>query len=133
VLPDGHADIYYLGLERDEAVFEQGAADELRHSFGARLWGKPGAWDYNSEAAIHGGGEDWRKKEVCRWEYEGIERRSRELGFRVEVFAMGDFGGDVLKLEGAFARAASVGCSWDFPARKPRLSAFIAMVLSSRD
>lgn len=54
-LPDGHLDFYYLGLERDGAPFEQGVADELRHSFGARLWGNPGAWDYNYEAVIQSG------------------------------------------------------------------------------
>ncbi len=54
-LPDGHADLYYLGLERDEAVFQQGAANERRHSFGMRLWGNPGAWDYNYEAVIQTG------------------------------------------------------------------------------
>src|SRR5207302_1068892 len=54
-LPDGHADLYYLGLQRDDAVFQQGVADELRHSFGTRLWGKPGAWDYNDEAVVQTG------------------------------------------------------------------------------
>jgi hypothetical protein len=55
VFPDGHADLYYLGLQRDGAVFQQGTADELRHSFGTRLWGKPGAWDYNYEALVQTG------------------------------------------------------------------------------
>ncbi|MEO5914190.1 MAG: alginate export family protein [Luteolibacter sp.] len=54
-LPDGHVDLYYLGLERDDAVFEQGTGDERRNSFGTRLWGKPGGWDYNYEALIQTG------------------------------------------------------------------------------
>ena len=54
-LPDGHADLYYLGLERDDAVFQQGVANEHRNTFGTRLWGRPGAWDYNYEAAIQTG------------------------------------------------------------------------------
>ncbi|MDB6174734.1 MAG: hypothetical protein JWL59_4045 [Chthoniobacteraceae bacterium] len=55
VLPGGYVDLYYLGLQRDDAAFQQGIADELRHSFGARFWGKPGAWDYNYEALIQTG------------------------------------------------------------------------------
>ncbi|MDP9291144.1 MAG: alginate export family protein [Verrucomicrobiota bacterium] len=54
-LLDGHVDLYYLGLSRDDAVFQQGVADELRHSFGTRLWGKPDAWDYNYEALVQTG------------------------------------------------------------------------------
>jgi hypothetical protein len=45
-----HIDLYYLGLEREEARFDEGNADELRHSIGTRLWGTRGNWDYNFEA-----------------------------------------------------------------------------------
>jgi hypothetical protein len=31
-------DLYYLGLDRKNATFERGTADELRHTVGARLW-----------------------------------------------------------------------------------------------
>ena len=44
-------------------------------------------------------GEDWRTKEVCRWESEGIQRRARELGFRLEVFSLPDYGGEMPRLE----------------------------------
>ena len=49
VLPGGHVDLYYLGLDRDNAHFDKGAARETRHSVGTRLWGGRGAWDYNFE------------------------------------------------------------------------------------
>jgi hypothetical protein len=39
----------YLGLNREEARFEQGSAHEVRHTLGLRLWGRPGPWDYNVE------------------------------------------------------------------------------------
>jgi len=48
-LPGGNADLYYLGLERDEATFDQGTARELRHSLGTRLWGRRGWLDWNFE------------------------------------------------------------------------------------
>ena len=49
LLPQGHVDGYYLGLDRKQAQFDQGSAHELRHSLGVRLWGKPSPWDYNFE------------------------------------------------------------------------------------
>jgi len=33
-LPGGNVDLYYLGLDRKNARFEQGTAHELRHSVG---------------------------------------------------------------------------------------------------
>ena len=48
-LPGGKIDVYYLGLRRTLAVFDQGLAAEERHSFGARIWGRSAGWDYNWE------------------------------------------------------------------------------------
>lgn len=48
-LPGGNVDFYYLGIENDEAVYNQGAGREVRHSIGTRFWGKRSAWDYNVE------------------------------------------------------------------------------------
>ncbi len=42
-------DAYYIGLNREQARFDQGTANEIRHSVGSRLWGKYGALDYNFE------------------------------------------------------------------------------------
>jgi hypothetical protein len=49
LLPGGHVDLYYLGLRREDALFDQGKARELRHSIGTRLWGEKDGWDYNCE------------------------------------------------------------------------------------
>lgn len=48
-------DFYYLGLDRPDAAFAQGTADERRHSLGARLFGKTGPWDYNFEGVFQWG------------------------------------------------------------------------------
>lgn len=48
-------DFYYLGLERDRAVYEQGVGREVRHSWGLRVWGKREAWDYNVEGVYQFG------------------------------------------------------------------------------
>ena len=42
-------DLYYLGLDHEAAVFDQGVAHEVRHSVGTRLFGQAGALDYNCE------------------------------------------------------------------------------------
>lgn len=42
-------DVYYLGLLRAEATFEQGTARERRHTIGTRLSGEPAGLDYNFE------------------------------------------------------------------------------------
>jgi alginate export protein len=48
--PGGAFAIYYIGLDRAAARFDQGVADERRHTVGARLTGVQGRWDFNLEA-----------------------------------------------------------------------------------
>ncbi len=50
-----NADFYYIGLERRSAVFAQGPASELRHTFGARVSRKQGNWDCNYEFVYQSG------------------------------------------------------------------------------
>ena len=49
------ADLYYLGLDRANAGFAQGRAQERRHTVGARLFGTTGAADWNFEGAYQFG------------------------------------------------------------------------------
>src|SRR5438477_3953925 len=55
LLPEGHVELYYLGLDRHGAKFDQGTGRELRHSVGTRIFGKPKPWDYNIEALYQSG------------------------------------------------------------------------------
>lgn len=48
-------DVYYLGVERPQASFPRGVAAETRHTIGARLFGRSGAWDWDVEAAYQFG------------------------------------------------------------------------------
>jgi hypothetical protein len=48
-------DLYYLGVARNLLAFDKGVGDDLRHTIGARFWGKRGGWDYNSEGMIQVG------------------------------------------------------------------------------
>ena len=67
LLPNGHVDLYYLGLERDNAAFQQGIADEQRHSFGLRLWGNSSGWDYNVEAVVQTG--SFGSDDILAWTF----------------------------------------------------------------
>lgn len=49
------ADLYYFGLNRENARFAQGTADEHRHTVGARLFGKSSGFDWNVEGAYQFG------------------------------------------------------------------------------
>jgi hypothetical protein len=48
-------DLYYLGLERDDAEYAQGTAAEHRHTIGARLFGEQASFDWDLEAAFQFG------------------------------------------------------------------------------
>jgi Alginate export len=63
-LPDGRVDLYYLGFDRLGALFSSGRGQENRHSFGARLSGRPGAWDYDVDLVTQVGSFDARKIEA---------------------------------------------------------------------
>jgi len=54
-LPKGNLDLYYIGLYRGKAGFDQGTARETRHSAGARLWRTALPLDYNFEALYQWG------------------------------------------------------------------------------
>jgi hypothetical protein len=42
-------DVYYLGVRNENAAFFEGVGLELRHTLGARLFGRQGVWDWNIE------------------------------------------------------------------------------------
>jgi LacI family transcriptional regulator len=72
-----------------------------------RRRGSGGAVDVIALVTNYGGRKDWRTKDVCRWEYQGIRRRASELGFRVEIFALADYRGEMAKLQ-ATLRARAI-------------------------
>jgi Alginate export len=55
VVKDASIDLYYLGLDRDAASFEQGTATELRETVGARISRRSGSWDYDVEGVYQWG------------------------------------------------------------------------------
>jgi DNA-binding LacI/PurR family transcriptional regulator len=56
-----------------------------------RRRGGTGEIDRIAVVTNYGGQENWRSKDVCRWEFEGISQRAAALGYSIEVFALGQF------------------------------------------
>jgi len=52
---DATIDLYYLGLDREIARFDQGTATELRETGGVRIWRRVAPWDYNFELVYQWG------------------------------------------------------------------------------
>jgi len=48
-------DLYYLGLSKAAATFDDGKGKELRHSIGSRIWKRTGNWQYDVEGLYQWG------------------------------------------------------------------------------
>ncbi len=69
--PDsGKADVYYLGLRREDVLYVQGVANETRHSFGVRLFGAREDWDWNIEGLYQIG--DFGNDDIRAWTLASI-------------------------------------------------------------
>jgi Alginate export len=58
-------DLYYLGLWKRKAVFDDGVAKEVRHSIGNRIWNNTGRVKYDMEAVYQFG--KFAKKNISAW------------------------------------------------------------------
>ncbi len=89
-LSGGSVDLYYLGLDRKKASFDQGTAHELRHSLGTRIWGRKAGWDYNFEFVYQfgsfGSGElrAWTAASDTGFTFENAPMKPR-FGFKANV------------------------------------------------
>jgi hypothetical protein len=67
-LPFGNnADVYYFGLLRNNAKFDDGAGKELRHSVGSRIWATKKFWRYDIEGLYQFG--DFAGKKISAWTF----------------------------------------------------------------
>ncbi|RFM29668.1 alginate export family protein [Deminuibacter soli] len=66
VIPaSGNIDFTYLGIRRDNAVFEEGEGKEVRHTIAARYWKYGGGFIYNVEGAYQFG--SFNKGNINAW------------------------------------------------------------------
>ena len=48
-------DVYYLGIDNEKATYSSGSGHENRHSFGSRIFGTRGHWEWNGEGVVQVG------------------------------------------------------------------------------
>ena len=60
-----HADIYYMGYHKKNAVFDDGTGQEIRHSLGSRLWATKGPFNYDLEGVYQFG--QFSEKTIRAW------------------------------------------------------------------
>jgi Alginate export len=89
-----HLDMFYLGVERERAVFNSATGDEKRHSIGARIWKRAGPVKFEYEATYQFG--DFANGDISAWGLASetsfsFNQRSWQprLGFRFNL-ASGD-------------------------------------------
>ena len=81
ILPQGNADVYYLGLDNQDVPFDgKGSGREQRQTVGTRLWGTPGHWDYNEEFTFQFG--SFGPDNIRAWAV------STETGYRIDSIVL---------------------------------------------
>jgi len=58
-------DVYYVGLWKRDATFDDGQGKELRHSIGSRIWNNTANWEYDIEALYQFG--KFSGKTIAAW------------------------------------------------------------------
>ena len=93
-LPKAKVDLYYLGIDRKQARFDQGIGRESRQSIGARIWAKNQSWDYNIELVYQWGSfgqgsiRAWTTASDTGYTLESVKLRPR-FGLKADI-ASGD-------------------------------------------
>lgn len=62
-----NADLYYFGLWKNSAKFDDGTGKELRHSIGSRIWGTINSWRYDIEGLYQFG--NFAHKKIDAWTF----------------------------------------------------------------
>lgn len=68
-IPDSGLDLYYLGFENSNARYSVGAAVEVRHSIGGRVFGRARRWDWDWEGLAQFG--SFGPQDIRAWGFSG--------------------------------------------------------------
>ncbi|SEP08789.1 Alginate export [Flavobacterium sp. CF108] len=87
-------DLYYLGLWKNRAVFDNAIGEETRHSIGTRIWKTKGNWKYDFEGLYQFGKIEsqnisaWTLSSNTSYTFENV-KFNPEIGLKTE-FISGD-------------------------------------------
>ena len=90
IAEDDQVDVYYFGLDKKRARFNQGAAREIRHTVGTRIWKSSQPLDYNYELVYQFGSfgkgriNAWTAASDTGYTFAKAPLRPR-LGFKANV------------------------------------------------
>jgi hypothetical protein len=90
-IPNVAVEAFYFDTERASARYVGQTAKDDRQSYGLRLWGRNGAWDYDVEGVYQGG--DYGASDIAAWGlmfdggYTLKTRWSPRLGLRANAFS----------------------------------------------
>lgn len=92
IFPSVNIDAYYLGLWKKNAVFDDAAGKELRHSLGSRIWGSKNNWRYDVEGLYQFGKSDTKTISAYTASVNTAYRFSNaklkpELGLKTELIS----------------------------------------------
>jgi hypothetical protein len=85
-------DLYYLGLWKSRAVFDDATGEETRHSFGTRIWKNKGNWKYDFEALYQFGKINektisaWTLSSFACYNFENV-KFTPEIGLKTEIIS----------------------------------------------
>jgi hypothetical protein len=90
LVPEGNADLYYIGFCNRHARFDQGNGRETRHSVGTRLWRTAKPLDYNFEFIYQWGSfgdghiQAWTAASDTGYSFGSLPLRPR-LGLKADI------------------------------------------------
>jgi hypothetical protein len=92
-------DLYYLGLWKNRAVFDDAIGQETRHSVGTRIWKSKGNWKYDFEGLYQFGKINeknisaWTISSNASYTFENI-KFNPEIGLKTEIISGDKTAGD---------------------------------------
>lgn len=96
----GNLDVYYLGIGKNSATFDEGKGREIRHSLGGRLWRSSSSFQYDIEGLYQFGrfGENdiaaWTLSANLSYSFDNAYGKPK-LGLKTEIIS-----GDRRKVDG---------------------------------
>ncbi len=109
-----NADVYYLGISKQDAAFGEISGEEIRHSVGTRIWNKSSKWEYDFEGVYQWG--EFAATSISAWTlsantaYSFSQVKSKpKLGLKTEIISGNGQNSKLNTFNALFPRGAYFG------------------------